>query len=603
MKHLLIAILVLSLLLAGCSTGNTPTEPTTEPSQPAVPDVPPDPPEPPKGETILDGAVTVYTVSGDKYQRILGLGDNLLLKGEQGLALVSAKSSEQIAVHQPENKNFAGLRAESVGVSYFLPDTKTVVILNPQLEAVSRIQMPDNLVGEPVTSIAREEIYYSTGSEIRALHINTGISRLVRACSTDSVTLAGLYFDGTVLGCVTEVDRYIYISAESGQTLAETETVISLDTCGDQYFMIKRDGAALQMLFGIRGGETPISFMPGRLAYVAPYTWTPILTQNGVLAYSWNNITEYLTFFPLTQGEKSATVAHLFGRPRGVYADEDYIWVLTGKGTSEHQSLYRWDVSKTEAEGTPAVFGPIYTRDNPDSEGLAEVRQLADTYESKYDVKVHLWNEALECTGPYTVVSEWHPQVFEDVLRRLDQVLYIFPENFLRKTVDGGWIHISLVRSIEGGRQWAQFWDDGDCWILLTPDGVTAEHLRWGLAYAIDSHVLGNSRDYDTWGDLNPSDFAYSYSDQPGEVNQDYLQGDTRYFIDEKAMISPREDRCSIFFYSTRTGYPDTYKSEGMQAKLVRVCKAIREAYGLEKSTDSFAWERDLAVPLAYNKK
>ena len=44
------------------------------------------------------------------------------------------------------------------------------------------------------------------------------------------------------------------------------------------------------------------------------------------------------------------------------------------------------------------------------------------------------------------------------------------------------------------------------------------------------------------------------------------------------------------------------FKSETMQKKLTMLCKAIRDAWNTEKSTDVFPWEQYLTKPIAKKK-
>jgi hypothetical protein len=45
------------------------------------------------------------------------------------------------------------------------------------------------------------------------------------------------------------------------------------------------------------------------------------------------------------------------------------------------------------------------------------------------------------------------------------------------------------------------------------------------------------------------------------------------------------------------------FASAIMQEKLLRVCTGIREAYGLEKKTDTYVWEQYLKTSLAYTQE
>ena len=134
--------------------------------------------------------------------------------------------------------------------------------------------------------------------------------------------------------------------------------------------------------------------------------------------------------------------------------------------------------------------------------------------------------------------------------------------------------------------------------ILSSCGNVTKDFYRC-IAYGIDSHVLGNSRDFDTWNGLNPEGFAYG--DTVADQSR-YLEGENRAFTDPVAMRYPHEDRCRVFCNAMLAENGEMFQSKTMQAKLLRLCKGIREAYGLEKSTETYVWEQYLQTSLAYKK-
>ena len=124
-----------------------------------------------------------------------------------------------------------------------------------------------------------------------------------------------------------------------------------------------------------------------------------------------------------------------------------------------------------------------------------------------------------------------------------------------------------------------------------------------GFGFALDSHILGNSRKLDNWNKLNPKGFDYSYENASRADAEQYLGGEDPAFLEERAMYFPTNDRSSVFCYAMSPKGADVFASETMQAKLVSLCKGIREAYGLEKSEQTYPWEQYLAESLVYVKK
>ena len=123
------------------------------------------------------------------------------------------------------------------------------------------------------------------------------------------------------------------------------------------------------------------------------------------------------------------------------------------------------------------------------------------------------------------------------------------------------------------------------------------------MTIPIESHVIGNSRDYefDRWNPLNPKEFVYA-NVADVEPNPKYLQGNTRAFVDAEAMTSISEDRRSIIYNAMLENNAEMFQSDTMQAKLHRICIGIREAYDLQKSEKTYLWEQYLKTSLAYVK-
>ena len=285
--------------------------------------------------------------------------------------------------------------------------------------------------------------------------------------------------------------------------------------------------------------------------------------------------------------------------PAKLHSDGANIWILTA---DMENVLYRWELSKSPLQDETVYTDVLYTVENPDVQGLNESRKTADTYQNMYGVKLLLWQDAVAHTDGHTLVAEYKTSVIDKFLEEVHPVLAHFPSRFLLKTVEKGWLQIAFVQSIDGDKDWVQFWEEGDCWIILSAKCNVAEALIQGLAYGIDSHVLGNSRKYDTWNQLNPAGFTYSYSEE-AEENAKYLEGAERAFTDVTAMTYPHADRCRIFYNAMLPDNAEMFASPIMQEKLLRICGGIREAYGLETKTETYIWEQYLETSLAYVKK
>lgn len=604
MKQIMLFLMAI-LLLTGCAVRPLPDE-TTEGSTAATQQT--EPPElyVPNStiEQLTGGAVRTYSLAMDNCIGLYTIGTNFLVVGESELLVLSGDKGKVTAKLQiDENAPISVMDTAAIGIAYYLPNTRQVVILNPQLQSLAELQLPEDIVGTPLTSLARNEVYYSTGKEIRALHINTGISRLLRQQSTSTQVLLGAYFDGSVLSCQTVDDnnnaQVAYISSVTGQTLSYESGIFEMQTHGENYFIHRLDGSLQQSIFGTRNGA-PQCFLAPQPTGESLSGRAVLLAMNGVIDYVEAVDGLELAFYDLKIGKCTARVK-LPGiySPLNFCSDDEYIWIMAEDGKEAGQTLFRWNVADTPVMDDTIHIGKLYTAEDPDVQGLAQCREQADALEKKYKITLTIWNDAVKNTGSYKVTAEYHTEIISAMLNRMETALSRFPKNFLKNTVDGKTIRIALVRSIEGGQPWVQFWKDGNCHIIISAAEDADRSLYQGVAYPIDSHVLGNSRDYDTWNQLNPEGFYYAYNYDVNEKSE-YLTGENQAFTDALAMSYPHEDRCRVFYHAMLENNADMFKSATMQEKLLRLCKGIREAYGLEKSTENYAWEQYLTKPLAY---
>ena len=602
MKRLLLILLAVALL-TGCGGKKAPQTATEDTQMPAditnslyL--------QGSTAEKQTDGAVWAYGLPTDSYFGVYTMGSHILLMHQKGLTVLTGRYGEKTATYATEE-----LRPNSVmdiaptGFAFYSPTSRSVTILNPQLQQVSNIILPKELVGDPQISIARNEVYYSTGNEIRALSMTTGISRLLRQQSTGALKLLGVYFAGTDLliqitdelgGMETE-----FISTQTGQTVSLNPKPLMLQTNGDAYYAFWQDGIVVQTAFGTRGGDSQ-SLLPAQ-----PTGGGRAMLPNtaGAVDYVTTDNGLELTYYDLNTGRCTArTTLSNVHSPISFCSDSTGVWMLATDGENICHALYRWNVNKVPVDDDEVHTGPLYTAENPDTDGLAQCVALANSYQKQYGVKLLLWKDAVKETGGYAVTGEHNPQVITGMLEKLQPVLAQFPESFLLKTVEAGWVQIALVREIEDDRNFVQFWEDGDCWILISAKTDPADALLQCLGYGIDSHVLGNSRDFDTWDKLNPSGFTYPYSYEVNETSS-YLTGSNRAFTDAQAMSYPHEDRSRIFYHAMKEDNAEMFKSPVLQAKLLRLCEGIREAYKLEQSTETYLWEQYLQTSLAYVPK
>lgn len=604
MKRLLMLLLV-ALLLTACRPEEPPVTTAPQPTEDNVTNSLHLPGSSVEQQT--GGAVLAYNATADTFTGIYGMGENVLLAGQKQMLVLAPESGELLASGTVEG-TYRELIATDTGVYCYQPEEKQIVIYNQQLYVSSRQKMPEGMVGEPVICGNKNMVYYSSGSEIRMLDMLTGATRLLRQQTVGQLSPMAVHFGGTVLVCryTNEAgeESMLYISAETGATLSQSQTISNLHTYGDRYFLEWKDAGVNHTVCGDRNAE-PMNFLALMPVGVSPSGRKPLPVMNGLVDYMETTTGLELTYYDLTTGKNTAQLQlPKLLSPRHFHSDGKYVWFLATDGESTREQLYRWDVTKSPCQNDTTYTTPLYTETNPDVDGLAQCKALADAYSSQYGIKLRIWQDAVAKTGGHTITAEYHTNTIREFLDKMQPILAQFPERFLQKTVEKGWVRVCLVRSIDDGAAWKHFWEAGDCWILISSEADTIDSFYQAIAYAIDSHVLGNSRDFDAdrWGALNPEGFVYAYSYQVNEKIE-LLVGADRVFTDRLAMSYPHEDRCRIFYNAMLSDNAEMFRSVVMQAKLRQLCKGIREAYNLEKHENTFPWEQYLQVSIAYVKK
>lgn len=602
MKKLLPLLLVL-LLLAGCGTEEV-TEPSgaTESATKSEQQGLYDPTSTIEQQT--GGAVRVYRLDRNDYFSVSAMGSRLLLRAEDGtMTVLQGETGIRLASLSTKTAlvdTSVSFDSSVQGAAYYDPETKQVVQINPQLQEINRLTLPEDMQGMPYISMINEEVYYCIPGEIRALNMQTGVSRLIRSHSYPNQYLQGIWFDGQMLlvsffnADGTDAGS-AYISSETGKTLSEYSGVLDpLYTAGDHYVLNRMDGDVSQRIVGSRDGACQaLNIEQSRMASA--------LAMGGVIGYDADDGLK-LAFYELESGKCTSRVT-LPGvtSPKAVLTTENAVWILTAE--NGQQILCRWDPTITPVKDETIYTGKLYTAADPDVEGLEVCQARAEQMSETYGVKIHVWNHIIQQTDGETVIEpEYQVLTVNRMLDDLAVALEQFPEDFLRKTVEAGWIHVNLVRSVRQGDM-TQFWQDGDCYITIAGWGndVAYDFYR-GVAYAIDSRVLGNSRKFDDWNDLNPDDFDYSYSYGTRPDMESYLFGEDSAFLSEKAMAYPHDDRAEVFCRAMMAGYESSFQNEARQAKLELMCRGIREAYELEESPEVYPWEQYLTESLAYTE-
>jgi len=589
MKKLLM-ILFMVLILSGCAT-QEPAQTTTEAVTTTAETTPPGYYVPQSSvEKQTNGAVRMYQLPDENYSDISAIGDQILLTAEQGNPTLTVLTGADCV---PTASLTVPVEGEALynGYAYFLGEEKEIVFLDAQLNEASRLQLPEDMQGQPVVSPGGEEVYYCVGNEIYAIEVERKISRLLKTHEYTEQTLTDCYFEGDLLACRVGENDVLYISSKTGQTMYAQNDIADLFTYENSYLALRTDGTVLQKIIGTNDGQS-------KQWNLEEANVTGALALGGTLGWrvdEGDNLT--LNFYDNDTGLRSAVqIVDGVGAPVSVYADRwsNSIWLLCQQG----QTLLRWQLKLSAITEETVYLSELYTAEVPDEEGLKECQERAKTFQKSNGVLVYVWEDAVKNPGEYTLEAEYQPEAIHRQLNDLLPVLQEFPSKFLKKS-NSKKLRICLVRSIDGEQKAVQYWSGKYAYIVLTEGIDLRNEFMRCLGYVVDSHVLGNSPDYDYWYTTNPDGFTYGAENQSPE----YLENATRYFTSENAMKSPVEDRSEIFYQAMLPENQEMFQSEHMQKKLTMLCKAIRDAWDTKKEEDAFPWEQYLNEPVAYKKK
>lgn len=612
MMKRLFFLLLLCLCLLGCSAHEVPPEgaypePRRNPEAAPLPPSLYDPDSAMEAETA--GAVKAFPVSHCTPTGVYPLGDGLLLMGEQdGETVLQKLTGENLAVSRslsltitlsPED---SGLQLSADRVSYYDPMTLQVVVLDHDLTELGRVSVPTDITGLPLLSEDGSTLFYCTRDAIRALELETGISRVLKEVTSTFQSAIALHEEDSLLQCSlwdeAGNEKTILVSTENGRQAAQWEGAMTLSLSRGQYYAIlaseeeipifaQGDGQPRTLLPGEPGGHTQL--LPGSHSAV---TWT----DDGSLAY-----------YVLSSGKCSSRLTLPENKAPAAFADggNGILWILGGDST-----IYRWDTTLLLSGEETDFTGAYFTRLETDPAGLEECRQYARQLQETYGLEILIHTDALthspeDCTLEY----EHLPAVLMRQLETLEAQLEGIPPVILSALAEHfSGIRVSLVRRIVPDADAVlpedpagiQFWDaDTACIVLAARQEDTAFYHQ--LFHLMDTVIYTKSSALDRWETWNPMLFSYTGSFRDGipEEYRQYLHPDSRAFVDEFSMTFPKEERASILEYAITPGNRDYFQSLTMQNKLVALCKGIREAFGLKNSPETFPWEQYLDTPLA----
>lgn len=595
----LFAILLAMLLLVGCGKKEAPqpeTKPSTKPEQPSNSWYE----EGSSQEGQTGGALLLHRVESETVNDLAFVDGKILLVSQSAptkLTVLTAKDCMPLKSLELE-LGATGVQTLYHTVAYYLPATNEAVYLDLDLQELSRIKLPKEIQGTPVFAPDGSEIYYCTDQEIKALDTTENISRPVRNHSCKSQAINGIYFDGEVISCHLEyedgTEETVFISGKTGALLRKDNGFLELTTSGGQYLALRMDGSVRQQIVGTLDGES-MNLLIDRNEKVAS-----AVALGGVISYYTDESgTTNLSFYDMASGLRTATLSVSgIGEPQRILTDttNSCVWILSTDSADGTQILCSWNYKKSAVSEEEVHLQPVFSKDNPDTEGLSDVQDRADALSSKHSVDIRISKDALSRPGTYTLEEEYQTQAIMDALDELETVLEKYPELFFYKSVNR-LLRVCIVRSINGETTGVQYWDGAECCIVLAVGCDMEAVFNKGMGYVITNKILANSPHLDGWTGLNPEGFAY------GETKDEkYLEGENRAFADLPSMESVTDDRSILFSYAMGDDNDELFQSPIMQEKLTLLCMGIRDAWRWEKKTEVYPWEQYLKVPLAPEK-
>lgn len=633
MKRYVILALV-CLLLCGCTVQPRQGE-TTAPSETRPPVDPTEPAGCYDPDSTLElkyqGAVRVYEMPMAQCQYAAAMGEDVVVFSGTESTMLTLLSGEnlyvtaQIQLDQLISPRDASTQISDSGISYYSPETREVVLLDTALKEVARIALPEDLTGLPVLSRNRQSVYYCTADSVRVLDLETGIRRLLSEITAPELSAEDLLLDDSILRCsLTREDgtsRTIFLSTQTGELAGEYVGELDVVTEGDTYYSRFYDGSMQALVYGQAGGEEKM-LIPEDFDSTCWY----LPQDHAAVTASADAEKMVLAYYDLSEGlctsvlklntSVSGMLSSRSQEVRCVFAGAaNQVYVLLSDDTDS--TLYRWDTAALATNDADIYTGPRYTLDNPDGEGLAACRAYAQELNQRYGVEILLCTEATVCQPEdYVLEPEYQVPVIYRDLELLEELLAVYPTDFLKQTVDStpsGVLRICLVREITGtpesGNQGTvdgtQFWVAESPYLALSVGRITQQTMYHQIFHVMETKIYSDSQIYYEWNKLNPAEFDYDYEYRTYRTREDsdYLQGDSRAFIDSFAMSFPKEDRARIMEYAMTDGNAECFQSETMQKKLYQLCLGIRKAYDLTGSEEVYLWEQYLTESLAATPK
>lgn len=601
---------LLCLLLCGCGREAPPVHTETIPVVPVMADLY-DPDHPIEKE--YPGLVRAYPLLPEDTYGIHTVGkDVLLLSGRDCTAIAlftgeNLRESAGLMLDFRLEQDDPSLQIHRNSISFFDPLQQQTIVLDHSLREIRRIAAPDGLSGKPILANDAQTLFYCTGWSVVAWDLASGIRRTVKELSCEEQELTALHLDGRILECSIRdagTAAKQFLSADQGRELRTLPEEAVIVTEEDRYFAALTGGHQTLLVFG-KADALPELLLTEK--FWNQHFYLP--ADHAAVTVSSTESGTQLDYYELNTGILRSSLN--LGDPqtlRNIVNGMDHsVYILSYDSAADCDILYRWDVLRQTPDptNTDTYTAAYYCAENPDTEALEACREYAESIGEKYGITVRIWEDAVkDHPWDYRFEPEHLAAVLQKELKLLDKRLAQYPESILQQTKSRfSGLTLCLVREIIGTDDeqslstatGIQFFEAGEAYVVITTGNYSEQALYHELYHVMETHILTESSDLDSWEALNPAGFTYGSNQSNTDI---YLQGQTRAFADRYSMRAMKEDRARVLENALLQGNQELFRSEYMQRKLRAMCTGIREAYGLKKHPEALPWEQYLVTPL-----